>query len=225
MQWGVGNLLTLLHQLRNQTEKGMFVRVVAWFRTWARTQVSRNLMWSTKRVLLCNGAYVKLLWSSNGCNSWFPHRGLLFNSQFLIQCLQRLLWSVLILSWAANCILLWVQCWPYWINTWRVALPSSLPNLTAVSCPLRFGVAYGWLSRDFPGAPRINFAFFSCLQYTLFKGLKSFSFQGFKVMKALSSFEIAFELPSLLLVRGWRFGISVPREWRNSLLNCRNTSG
>lgn len=198
----------------------MFVHVVAWFRTWARRQVSRNLMRSTQRVLLCNGAYVKLLWSSNCCNSWFPHRGLLFNSQFLIQCLQRLLWPMLILSWAPNRILLWVQCWPYWINTWRVALPSCLPNLTAVSCPLRFG----WLSRDFPGASRINFAFFSCLQYTLFKSLKSFSFQGFKVMKALSSLEIAFDLPGLLLVRGLRFGIGVPREWRNALLNYKNVS-
>lgn len=183
MQWGVGNLLTLLHQLRNQTEEGMFVRVVAWFRTWARTQVSRNLMWSTKRVLLCNGAYVKLLWSSNGCNSWFPHRGLLFNSQFLIQCLQRLLWSVLILSWAANCVLLWVQCWPYWINTWRVALPSSLPNLTAVSCPLRFGVAYGWLSRDFPGAPELILPSFHVCSIHYSKALKASAFKGLKSWK------------------------------------------
>lgn len=31
-------------------------------------------------------------------------------------------------------------------------------------------------------------------------------------MKALSLLEIAFDLPGLLLVRGLRFGIGVPRE-------------
>lgn len=60
-----------------------------------------------------------------------------------------------------------------------IDLPSSLSNLTAGSSAFGFGVVYGWLSRGFPGAPRVNLAAFSRFQYMLLKGLKSFSFQGF----------------------------------------------
>ena len=79
---------------------------------------------------------------------------------------------------------------------WLIALPSSLPNLAAVSCAFGFGVVYGWLSRDFQGAPRINLAAFSyevsSICYS--KTSKASAFKDFSVMKILSSFEIAFEL-------------------------------